>query len=313
MTAKGKRMTRVFFYSPHPDDETLSMGLAMLHHISNASDVHLVSVTNGSALGVANVLNGSSSAGGAAVMCSTPSDHPYIHNPQREGYPFPNGQTRLSVADIGAARNREARSALAMMGMVPLAVPGVSGPITHHTENLPGDFAGSTSSSTSPPTLEGIATAKTIIKHYVDAYPNSFHYTMSETDDHHDHAACGLALRELKNDTVNSPPWDPTVTYSQALENARFFVSRLYWAITPPQNGIDYPPDLEAMPNKAWFNYYGNRYSIYVDWLKNYVQEAYRNWSPAEGAYGIGYHQVASQFNLNFGPNVNNVANLWHA
>lgn len=302
-------MTRVFFYSPHPDDETLSMGLAMLYYIANGADVHLVSITNGSAIGVANTLNGSTDTG-TAVAC-TISDHPYIHDTQREGYPLVAPATRLTANDIGAARNKEARSALAMMAMIPPSVAGTVAPVTHHTENLPGDFSGSSPSSTSPPTPEGIAQVKAIIKGYVDNYPNSFHHTMSETDDHHDHAACGIALRQLKNDTVNTVPWDPTRTYASALANARFFVSRLYWATTPPQDGTHYPDDVAAMPNLSWFPY-GTRYSDYVSWLVNRVVPIYRAWSPAEGSYGVGYHQVASQFALNFGPGVS-VGNLWHA
>lgn len=195
-----------------------------------------------------------------------------------------------------------------MMSMVPPVTAGVTGGVFHHIENLPGDFAGSSTSSTSPVTLEGIAQAKVIIKSYVDYYPNSFHYTMSETDDHHDHAACGIALRELKNDDVNIVPW-ASITYKAALVNAKFFVSRLYWAQSQP-DGL-YPADLAAMPGKAWFSSYGAKYTDYVNWLRGQVVPTYRAWSPAASAYGIGYHQVGGQFNNNFGPGVS-VANLWH-
>lgn len=299
-------MTRVFFYSPHPDDEVLSMGLAMLHYIANACDVHLVSVTNGSALGVANTLNGSTDTG-TAVACSI-TDHPYIHSPAREGYPLVSPATRLTVEDIGAARNREARSALAAMAMVPPVTPGVTGSVTHHTENLPGDFAGTGSSSTSPVTPEGIAAAKTIIKKYVDEYPNSFHFTMSQTDDHHDHAACGFALRELKNDTTNKVPWSD-ITYAQALVNAKFFVSKLYW-----ENDYALGADVKTMPGLQWFNYYGSNYDRFCAWMISQVIKPYRVWNPAQGAYGIGYHQVSSQFANCFPPAgaVAKQANLWH-
>jgi LmbE family N-acetylglucosaminyl deacetylase len=300
-------MARAFFYSPHPDDETLSMGLAMLYYIANGVDVHLVSITNGSALGVAYTLNGSTDAG-AAVAC-TISDHPYIHNPAREGYPLAAPAARLTAGDVGAARNREARSALAAMAMVPPVTPGVTGSVTHHIEDLPGDFAGTGSSSTSPVTPEGIAQAKAIIKRYVDAYPNSFHFTMSQTDDHHDHAACGFGLRELMDDTTNKVPW-ADISYHDALVNARFFVSRLYWATSQPDG--KYPADVASMPALAWFNYSGSNYSRFCDWLRNQVVKPYRAWNPAEGAYGIGYHQVAAQFASNFGTGVS-IGNLWHA
>jgi len=296
-------MSRVIFYSPHPDDETLSMGLAMVYYIAAGFDVHLVSMSNGEAAGVANTLNGS--ANGTPVVCSTPADHPYIHSPAREGY------APLTAADIGDARIAEARSTLGAMAMVPPTTPGVTGTVTHHIAGLPAEFGdpGSTS-STSPPTAAGIAAAKAVIKQYVDDYPNSFHYTMSPADHHHDHAACGLALRELKNDTVNIVPGG-TNTYHDALVNARFFVSRLYWAISQPDG--QYQQDLLTAANGtlAWFNA-GARYTIYRDWLRNQVVKPYRAWNPAAGAYGVGYHQVVSQFTNNFGPSAS-IANLWHA
>lgn len=287
-------MGRVFFYAPHPDDETLSMGLAMLHYIANGFEVHLVSMCDGSADGVANTLNGS--ANGTPIVCSTPADHPYIHNPDREGYP--GGP--LTAATVGAARILEARSALGAMAMVPPLTPGVTGTVFHHLGNLPAFYGnpGSTS-STAPPTPEGVASAKSVMLPFITDYPNSFHYTMSPADHHPDHAVCGMALREIKaeNPTLFGAP--------------RFFVSRLYWASSQPDG--KYQQDLldEAAGTLAWFTAYGSRYNDYCAWLRNQVQKAYRHWNPAAGAYGIGYHQVTSQFVANFGPSAS-VANLWH-
>lgn len=284
---KGATMPRAFFYSPHPDDETLSMGLAMVHFIASGYDVHLVSMNSGGALGVANTLNGT-------AACTLPADHPYTHNPAREGY------ASLTVADIAAARVKEARSALGAMSMIPPT--GTLGTVTHHIADLPDGFgAGTTSSSTAPVTPEGIAAAKSVIQSYVEGYPNSFHYTMSESDDHPDHAACGYALRELKNDPIIGP----------SLVNAKFFVSRLYWAIS---NGGTYPADVLAAADGtlAWFNYSGSRKAEFDAWLRTKVVVPYKAWSPAAGTYGLGYHQVAGQFNNNFGPSAS-IANLWHA
>lgn len=292
-------MSNVFFYSPHPDDETLSMGLAMLYYIANNIPVHLVSITNGSALGVANTLNGSTEA--AVPVSCTSSDHPYIHSPAREAYPLVSPATRLTVDDIGALRNEEARSALSMMAMVPPVTAGVVASVTHHIENLPGDFAASDPNvSTSPPTPEGIAAAKAVILPYVQNYPNSFHYTMSPADHHHDHAACGLALKQIKTE-------NPTL-----LGTPRYFVSRLYWATSQPDG--HYQQDLldAAAGTLAWFNYSGANYTRFCDWLRGQVVPTYRAWSPGAGAYGVGYHQVGSQFNNNFGSGVT-VANLWHS
>lgn len=272
-------MPRAFLYSPHPDDETLSMGLAMMHYIASGYEVHLVSMNSGGALGVANTLNG--------VTACTLADHGYTHNPSREGY------APLSVPDIGAARIKEARTALGAMAMLSSPTPGT---ITHHTGNLPDGFgSGQTSDSTVPPTPEGIALAKAVIKSYVDAYPNSFHYTMSESDDHPDHAACGYALRELKNE-------------NPSLINSKFFVSRLYW-----NTGSGYPQAVVDAANGtlAWFSA-GSRKAEYDAWLRGKVIVPYKAWNPAAGAYGIGYHQVAGQFNNNFGSGVS-IGNLLHS
>lgn len=288
----GDTMGRVFFFAPHPDDETLSMGLAFLHYIASGFDVHLVSMTTGDALGVANTLNGS--ANGTPLVCSTPADHPYIHNPVREGY------EPLTAEAIGVARIAEARSALGAMAMVPLN-PGVTpGQVFHHSVGLHDGFgAPGQGSSTAPVTTEGIAAAKAAMLPFVQDYPNSFHYTMSPVDHHHDHAACGRALREIKAE-------NPTL-----LGAPRFFVSRLYWGISQPDG--KYQQDLldEADGTLAWFTAYGSRYTDYCNWLRNQVIKPYRAWNPAAGTYGVGYHQVASQFSNNFGPSAN-IANLWH-
>lgn len=285
---------RIFLYSPHPDDETLSMGLAMVHYLAAGCDVHLVSMNNGGALGVANTLNGLS-------PCSTPADHPYTHSPAREGY------APLTVASVAAARILEARAALGAMAMIPPSTPGVLGSVTHHVVDLPDQYGCGCSSSTGPVTPEGIAAAKAAILPFVTGYPNSFHYTMSPADHHPDHAACGLALRQIKAE-------NPTL-----LGTPRFFVSRLYWTVTNDLYAEDLRVAAGGLPGPngtngsiAWFNYSGSRYSEYAAWLKGPVQKVFRAWNPAGGAYGIGYHQVTSQFNANFGPSAS-VANLWHA
>jgi LmbE family N-acetylglucosaminyl deacetylase len=282
---EAKSMPHVFWYSPHPDDETLSMGLAMMHFIASGYNVHLVSMNSGGALGVANTLNGTG-------PCSIPTDHPYTHNPAREGY------APLTVTDIANARLKEARSAFGAMAMLSSPTPGS---IFHHAANLPDGFgSGQTSDSTAPPTPEGIALAKGVIQSYVEAYPNSLHYTMSASDAHPDHAACGHALRELKNE-------------DSTLVNSRFFVSRLYW-----NTGSGYPQAVldEANGTLQWYgtgsSSFAARKSEYDAWLRTKVIVPYRAWNPAAGAFGIGYHQVPGQFTNNFGPSAT-IACLWHA
>lgn len=295
-------MGRVIVYAPHPDDETLSVGLAMLHYIASGFETHLVSMTDGNALGVANTLNGS--ANGSPILCTSPADHPYVHNPAREQY------EPLTTDMIGTARLAEARSVLGAMAMVPpitgsngqLVTPGE---VVHHYGGLHDGFgAPGQGSSTAPATRDGIDAAKAVILQYVQDYPNTFHITMSPADHHHDHAACGIALREIKQE-------NPTL-----LGNPMFMISRLYWTVT---NGL-YAADLRAAaggtaadPNGSidWFPVPAAHYQGYVNHLRNKVIGRYRTWNPAAGSYGVGYHQVAAQFESNFASGVS-VANLFH-
>lgn len=302
MTETGEPMSRIFFYSPHPDDETLSMGLAMLHYLANGCEVHLVSMTPGDAEGAGYVFNGKR-PDGTVVPCTSP-DHPYTHDPVREGY------DPVTTDMVGQVRLTEQRSAVGAMAMITPVSGSARGTIVHHVETLHDGFgAPGQASSTAPVTREGIDAAKAVIKKYVDQYSNSFHFTMSETDDHHDHAACGYALRELKNDTTNLVPW-ANITYHDALVNARFFVSRIYW-----ENNYAKGQDVLTMPDLQWFNYYGSNYDRYCAWMISQVIKPYRAWNPNAGAFGVGYHQVSSQF-ANCFPAAGATAkqaNLWHA
>lgn len=267
-------VSRAIFYAPHPDDETLSMGLAMVAYMASGFDVHLVSMTRGGSGGPLGSFNGDNPCNWA--------DHPYTHNPDREGY------SAVTSTTLGASRLLEARAALGAMATVTPSAGSSLGGVFHHEGGLPDGFG-----TTSP---TAVADAQAVIADYVAEYPNSFHYTMSETDDHPDHAACGAALRNLKN-------------VDTSLANARFFVSRLYWASSQP-NG-QYPADVAAMPNLAWYSA-GTRKSEFDSILRNRVQKAFSAWAPAAGAYAIGFHQVAGQFASNFGPSVS-IGNLWHA
>lgn len=292
-------MGRVFFYSPHPDDETLSWGIPGLHYIANNFETNLVSMTSGGALGIANTLNG-------LAACTAGGDHPYVHDPAREGY------DPHTVESIAAGRILEARSALGAMAMVPqitdsngVLIP--RGNVVHHVGGLLDGFGNPDSgSSTAPVTRAGIDAAKAVIFPFVRDNPNSFHITMSPADHHKDHAACGIALREIKQE-------NPTM-----LGTPVFMISRLYWTVI---DGL-YAADLRAAaggtpgtPNGSiqWFNAYGTlaRYNAYVSWLRTQVIKPYRAWDPAGGSFGMGYHSVSAQFEANFGTGVS-VANLFH-
>lgn len=267
-------MGTVFIYVPHPDDETLSMGLGIVHYLAAGFDVHMVSMTRGEAGGPIGSFNGNN-------VCNW-SKHAYTHNPVREGY------EPLTGAALGEARLKESRSALGAMATIP-PNPGVAatGNVFQYEGGLPDGFG-----TTSP---TAVADAQAVISEYTSAYPGSFHRTMSPTDAHPDHAACGQALRNLRNENP------------EQLGGAMFFVSRLYWAISQP-NG-QYPANLAA-ENPQWFPTTARK-AEFDAVLRNRVVECFSAWSPAAGSYAIGQHQVAQQFLNNFGPNAS-IANLWH-
>lgn len=287
-------MNKAFFYAPHPDDEMLSMGLAIIHYLASGYECHLVSMNNGGALGAANTLNGGPA--GTPAICSLGTEHPYIHSPAAEGY------EPLTVPDIAAARILEARSALGAMAMMPPNNPAAKGAVVHHVAGLPDGFGGPANGA---PTVEGIAAAKAVMQELIDANPNSSHFTMSESDKHPDHAACGKALRQLKQDAVYGPP----------LVNARFFVSRLYWDYDAYPEVLAAGKAFDGTQTLKWYgadsNAYLNNKDRYCSWLRNQVLPVWKAWNPAAGTYAVGYHQVPGQFINNFAPSVS-MANLSH-
>lgn len=278
-------------YEPHADDGVLSMALPMVDAAAKGLDVHLVTMNRGGNGGPLGQFNGDQ-------MCNW---HGQRHNPEREGY------TPLTSADIAELRVAESRAAIGALGAI-APNPGVAatGRVFHHVADLPDGFGGPAGA---PPLRAGIDAAKTVIASFIDRFPNAFHYTMSPSEaqgGHPDHAACGIALRELKRSDK----------YGKLLPNARFFVSKRYWG--PPR-----PAAVEAeKPN--WYvagRIYQNGVLIkdrkpeFDALLRRMVAPCYGAWNPvglpAKGSAGVGYHQVSGQFANCFGPTVD-IANLWH-
>lgn len=306
-TGGKKRVVQRVVYIPHPDDETLSMGLALVHWLSQGHNVHVVFMNRGGTANVRGYLNGDG-VGGCNI-------HGWDHDPAREGY------DPLSTIDVAAARINEGRTAIGLMATIPakdgngVAIP--KGNLTWAEGNLPDSYGG----GVKPPALTGIDAAEQVMRATVEQFPNAFHYTMSDGDGSADHAACGMALRRLKN-SLDVVPGDGR-TFKTVLTNARFFVSRLYWASA---NGGSYPADtwnasLNGPPDEngnptSTLSFYdsidvGARYSEICGILRNRVIGAYNAWNPAAGSYAIGYHSVHAQFAANFGANIT-IANIWH-
>lgn len=278
-------------YEPHPDDWVLSMSLAVVDALAKGLDVHLVSMTRGGAGGPSAVFSGDQVCGW----------HGYRHNPEREAY------TPLTSDDIADLRIAESRSALGAAAAIP-PNPGVAavGRIYHHVADLPDGFGGPAGA---PPTRAAIDAAKTVIAGFIERFPNAFHYTMSPSEaygGHPDHAACGIALRELKQASK----------YSPLLPNAAFFVSKRYWG--PPRPAAvqaEYPTWFVAGRIRRADGSILDRKPEFDALLRTMVAPCYGAWNPtglpAKGSAGVGYHQVAGQFANCFGPTID-IANLWH-
>jgi hypothetical protein len=271
-------MGRIFFYSPHCDDETLSMGLAIVRYLAAGFDCHVVFMTAGGNGGPGSIFNG--------VTPCTYVHGGITHNPTQEQ--FASGAT-LDQAHVGAARLLEGTSAVGAMSTVTADPTKTKGQVFVHygdpdTGPLPDGWG---EPNAQPPTQAMIDLAKGIIVKYNALYPDSYHYTMSETDNHSEHSACGKALRQLK---------DTDSAYASSM----FFVSRLYWndADAIAQGLVTFPAPSAYKPG-------------YDTVLRDRVQKAYYAWNPAGGSYAIGQHEVWGQFNNNFGAGVT-ITNKWH-
>jgi len=158
----------VIFYSPHPDDETLNMGITIAEHVAAGRDTHVVLMTHGRVTGALDAINGVTLSGYWKVM----------HNPTQEGY------SPLTKSDLEQARIREFHHACAQLG-----VPSAN----RHIEYLddPSSTGGESITKNE---------AKAVIEYYIDQDPEADHFTLSYHDIHPDHAAVGQALLELYND-----------------------------------------------------------------------------------------------------------------
>lgn len=268
----------------HGDDETLQTGLPIVHWLAAGWNVRQVTMTRGGVTAASLKLDG---LGGP---CGHPG-HLYVHDPVFEEYP-----ADLTPEQIGDARMRETAAALAAATLItPNAGVAHVGKVFHYIHDLPTGWGGPTTGQ--PPTPEGIAAAQAIIETYVQRFPAAAIHTMSPTDDHPDHAACGHALRNLQADPA----------YSAQLDDSMYFVSRLYWATTLGA----YPADVLA-EGPQWFPT-NSRKAEYDDVARK-MRDAFFIFDPTDGLLAVGGHQVPNQFARCF-PAVGsgqNIAAVWH-
>ena len=230
----------VYWFEPHADDACLFMAQAAAHHVLAGRPVHVVLMSNGSTSGVLGELNGTA---------PDPTWWAGQHNPAAEGY------APLTAAEFGLARTREWRQACRHLG-VPDAQQHLG--------------MGLASSDLLP---NGItqAYATEVMQFWLDhdlalgLDPPGF-YTMWWGDPHADHAACGQALRTLRQT-------DPDFADSR-------------WMVKPEQ---------AAAAGAATYSVPGPLLTE-VRLMQKRAAWAYGAWAPELGSFAVGMHSVRAYF-----------------
>lgn len=193
------------FYSPHADDESLSMGLDIANHVRAGRDVVLVLATIGASSAMLDILNGRVFDDQAGVT----------HSPTLEGY----ADGTLDNTKAGNARIKEFTSAASQYRLY----GGGRGQFVIDTSWKKPD-SGLTDSM-----------ADDIIWYYASRYPNGSHKTMSWTDPHPDHAALGKALQRSKASTaIHDARWYVQIENLQYAQNAGVYP----WEVTPDDQSV---------------------------------------------------------------------------
>jgi hypothetical protein len=98
---ENKNSNIEIFYIPHPDDELLSMGVAIADSVKRGKEVHLVLYTHGYESNALKIINGEN-------YCKW---HKKVHNPKLEGY------RKLTEKDFGKYRVNEFISSAVCLGV----------------------------------------------------------------------------------------------------------------------------------------------------------------------------------------------------
>lgn len=163
---------RVYFLSPHQDDETLFMAQVLAHHVLANREVHVILMGNGSTSSVLQKLSGEIHTG------------PWwggFHYPDHEGY------EPLNQTEFGRARTDEMRTALRHLGVPPERLHFGAG--LESSEDLPD----ATSQSYAANVLEYWMAHDLAAGREAPGF-----YSMHWTDPTSDHAHIGAALRAAR-------------------------------------------------------------------------------------------------------------------
>jgi LmbE family N-acetylglucosaminyl deacetylase len=198
--SRGRRVD--VFYTPHPDDETLSMGVMIDAAVRRGDRVIVVSLTDGRTTGAANAINVrlAQLRVAGAVRTSTPSAEGTAAQPGGLSAPL-----ALSASQIAAARVGELRRAAADLGIAAQDV------FLAHLD-APDSDGGE---------LLTVVEATAVMRAFAAQFPAARHVTMSNVVERQlDHLAAGTSLRQLADAGV--------------IASAAWTVSRLWWQQAGP-------------------------------------------------------------------------------
>lgn len=161
------------FYSPHPDDETLSAGVLLASDVRRGDRVIVVALTDGGDTRARVAINARLAALGATTRMP--------------------GATALTAADVGRARLAELRRATRQLGVQPSDVYAA------HLD-APRSDCGS---------IVSVHEADQVERAFAARFPGATHITMSyDAERQQDHLAAGVALRHLlRAHVVTSAQW----------------------------------------------------------------------------------------------------------
>ena len=156
----------VIFYTPHPDDETLSAGVVLAEAAAKGDRVIIVALTDGADTRAILAVNRRLDMQFRAAHANSDS-----------------GFVPLTPSDIGAARLRELRASAGALGVSPTDVYAA------HLDALGSDCAG----------MVSVHEADQVMRAFAARFPDATHITMSyDAERQQDHLAAGVALRALR-------------------------------------------------------------------------------------------------------------------
>ena len=199
--SRGRRVD--VFYTPHPDDETLSMGVMIDTAVRRGDRVIVVSLTDGRTTGAAKAINARLTQMRAAGAVGTGGPRAPGAATQPGGHPA--AVVVLSPAQIAAARVGELRRATADLGIAAQDV------FLAHLDAPDSDGGG----------LLTVVEATVVMRAFAAQFPAARHVTMSNVVERQlDHLAAGTSLRQLADAGV--------------ITSAEWTVSRLWWQQASP-------------------------------------------------------------------------------